>query len=129
MAVINHYKLRDGVTLDDIQKDIVNRKGKSIEPHALFGVGGSWINERDAHFISCQCGNEDISLNIGFPADLSLWNDFDDVLVMDENFAQPYDPFYIYMDREKDSKPFPFLLNVIGHYNRIMDSFSFLERK
>lgn len=127
MGIINRYKLKEGWTLERIADYIVARRKDKRYPFAMFGKGGSWINDRTQHFISCQCGDEDISLNIGFPEDLSIWDDYEDILIMDEEAGQPYYPFY-----DADHKPekrFRFVLNIIGNYNRIMDSFEFLERK
>jgi len=127
MAIINRYKLRDGTTIEDVEAEVIRRRTEKIKPHMLFCKGGTWINDRAVHFISCWCGDEDISLNIGFPEDLSTWDDFDDVLVLDEDVGQAYYPFYDADENEKER--FPFVLNIIGTYNRIMDSFEFLERK
>lgn len=128
--MINRYKLKDGITIQDIETEIKQRLREDKSFHGMFGKGGTWINDKthvDTHFISCQCGNQDISLNIGFPGDLSQWNDFEDVLILDEDFGQPYGPFYNVMDDK--TKAFPFVLNIIGNYNKLMNSFSFLEKK
>ena len=107
----NSYKMKPDVNIEDIE-----------------GIreGGSWINKRDKYFITRTCGDEDITLNIGFPDDLSLWDDFDDVIVLDENFCQPYYPFYDAVEKNKTNNIFA--MNVIGHYNKIMNSFPFLEK-
>lgn len=126
MGIINRYKLKEGWTLERIADYIVARRKDKRYPFAMFGKGGSWINDRTQHFISCKCGDEDISLNIGFPEDLSSWDDYEDILIMDEEAGQPYYPFYDADD--KPDKRFHFVLNIIGNYNRIMDSFEFLER-
>lgn len=69
---------------------------------------------------------QSITLNIVFPEDLSKWNDFDYVLVLDDEFGQPYVPFYDYMSgRIKET--FPFLEAVIISYNEIMSSLPYLE--
>ena len=68
-------------------------------------------------------------MNIAFPEDISKWNDFDYVLVLDEDFGQPYTPFYNHYEDEDDSNYFEFLRNVVEAYNAKMDSLSFLERK
>lgn len=66
-----------------------------------------------------------ITLDIGFPEDLSKWNDFDYVLVLDEDFGQPYGPFYHYMGNKIPA--FPALLEIVNAYNREMSKLEYLE--
>ena len=66
-----------------------------------------------------------VSLNVAFPQDLPEWNDFDFVLVFDEDFCQPYTPFYNFLNG--DTKPFPFLAEVVKAYNEVMESLPYLE--
>ena len=68
----------------------------------------------------------DITVNIAFPEDLSQWNDFDYILVLDEDFGQPYTPFYRYMFGEIQ-EPWQGLIDVINAYNELMSSFVWLE--
>ena len=118
MKQIKRFKLKDGITINDIRQEC-----------RIFREGGSWINHDSAYFISCDVtpqnsrGSE-ISLEIGFPKDLSKWDDFDFVLVLDEEFGQPYTPFY-----GDYNQPFPFLAGVIHMYNEVMERFPFLEEK
>lgn len=56
---------------------------------------------------------------------LNEWNDFDGIEVIDEDFGQPYQPFYEY--REKHGKhliagQFPFLERVYKTYGKKMDN-------
>lgn len=56
---------------------------------------------------------------------LNEWNDFDGIEVIDDDFGQPYQPFYEY--REKHGKhliagQFPFLEKVYRVYEKEMDS-------
>lgn len=67
----------------------------------------------------------EITLNIGFPEDLSKWNDLDYILVLDEDFGQPYGPFYHYMYNQ--IKSFVSLLNVVHAYNEEMSKLEYLE--
>ena len=67
----------------------------------------------------------DITLNIGFPEDLTKCNDFDYILVLDEEFGQPDGPFYHYMNNEIE--PFPGLLEVVHAYNEEMSKLEYLE--
>ena len=67
-----------------------------------------------------------VSINIAFPEDLKEWNDFDYILVLDEDFGQPYGPFYHFMEG-KIQEPWPVLIEVINAYNEFMTSFDWLE--
>ncbi len=109
---INRYKLRYDVTEDDLMKYHLQ-------------TGGGFISADTSVFIWKSIG-KDISLNIGFPKDLSRWNDFDYVTVLDEDFGQPYVPFYKYLDGTDAKNVSPFLRRVIANYNKTMDSFDFL---
>jgi len=87
----------------------------------------SYVNENSV------CGfweplDHEISVNIAFPEDLSEWNDFDYILVMDEDFGQPYGPFYDFMGGEI-KEPWEALKEVIEGYNDFMLSLTFLEEK
>ena len=67
-----------------------------------------------------------ISVTIAFPQDLSEWDDFDYILVLDEDFGQPYVPFYHFLEG-KIEKPWDGLREVIEAYNEFMSSLTFLE--
>lgn len=91
--------------------------------------GGSWIDEKSALYISkffeLPEYNFEFSIDICFKEDISDWNDFDNVLVLDDDFGQPYTPFY--MDNyKKEISDFPCLEYCIEKYNEFMDSFDFL---
>jgi len=58
---------------------------------------------------------DDIELHIEIKTDLMEFDDFENVLVLDSNFGQPYTPFY----NAKIS--FEFLDKVIENYNMQMD--------
>jgi len=117
MSVVNKYKLKDGVTAEDIIREVKAKK-------MTVGQYGRYIHP-DVKFSAYKEIVENISVCIGFPEDLSKWDDFNYVLVMDEDFGQPYTPFY---NVEEENKRFAFVMNVVGHYNKLMDSLSFLER-
>ena len=68
-----------------------------------------------------------VELNVAFPQDLSEWNDFDFVLVLDDDFCQPYTPFYGFLNG--DTKLFPFLAEVVKAYNEVMGSLPYLEEQ
>ena len=94
--------------------------------------GGTWINKDSDLYISVvrefpdSCG--DFIIYIGFPdfeEGLVEWDDFNFVLVLDDDFGQPYTPFYG-KNYKKDIQNFPCLECVIEAYNKFMDSFDFL---
>lgn len=111
---INKYKLKDGITMGEIIKELEERK----IPHC---EGGGYIH-KNAYYSFWIALVHDIEVCVALPEDLSEWNDEDYVLVLDDSFGQPYTPFY-------GNKAFPFVLNVIGLYNKFMDSLNFLERR
>ena len=110
---IKQFKLREGVTLEDLKKE------KWLEP------GGTWM-QKDSVLCGFKYMDEDITLNIAFPEDLSKWDDFMYVELIDEDFGQPYTPFYG-DNYGKDITNFPFLEKIIKIYNKYMSSFDFLE--
>lgn len=119
---VKRYKLKDSVTIEEIN---------------TFGVkkGGSWISETATGYIVKFIHRKDRDLNvyldfaiyICFSNNLSDWNDFDNVLLIDEDFGQPFHSFYVHYNEEVDN--FPVLEKVIAFYNEFMDSLPFLEEK
>ena len=59
----------------------------------------------------------EISVTIAFPQDLSEWDDFDYILVLDEDYGL----------EGKIEKPWDGLIDVIKAYNEFMSSLTFLE--
>lgn len=84
----------------------------------------SYIADDGVRGFYVSLGHE-ITLNICFPKDLSKWNDFDYVLVLDEDFGHPYGPFYNYMGNKIPA--FPELLEIVNAYNREMSKLEYLE--
>lgn len=81
---------------------------------------GSWLKEyKDKDVMSRYfCLVDNIELHITFNIGDMTFDDYDDVLVLDDSFCQPYTPFYT----ENDLKTFSFLEKVIKAYNRNMDT-------
>ena len=98
-----------------------------IDAHAK--LGGIWINKESVFCISkffrLPKYDFEFSIDICFKEDISDWNDFDNVLVLDEDFGQPYIPFYG-ENYKKEISSFPCLEYCIEKYNEFMDSFDFL---
>ena len=106
---IRRYCLRDNADISDTEES----------PYLSF------IHNDAVRSVRKWLGN-DIIVYVGFPEDLSKWNDFDYVLVLDDAFGQPYTPFYnCFGDTVTD--PFPVLRNVINAYNEFMSSLPYLE--
>ena len=94
--------------------------------------GVTWINQYSEWYISFRGAfpdsSGDFSICIGFPnfeESLVEWDDFNYVLVLDDDFGQPYTPFYG-KNYKKDVQDFPYLEFVIEKYNEFMDGFEFL---
>lgn len=91
--------------------------------------GGIWIDEESVFYIT-KCFelskyDFEFSISIYFKDDIGDWNDFDNVLVLDEDFLQPYTPFYG-NNYKKEISNHPCLEYCIEKYNKFMDSFDFL---
>ena len=65
------------------------------------------------------------TIEIEFKENTEDWNDLENILVIDDDFCQPYTPFY--NNFEIDVINFPALEFVIEQYNKLLDSFPFLE--
>lgn len=119
---IKRYKLKDGVTKEEL---------------IAFGAkeGGSFAVKGATLLLHkfCCCHFKDskgrfsfeFTIYIGFKNDISDWNDFDNVLILDDDFGQPYTPFYG-ENFGKEIKNFPVLEECIRQYNEYMDSIPFL---
>ena len=118
MSIVNKYRIKDNITKEDIIKELHEKRLPVTE-------NGTYIS-KDSKYSTYKTLAGDIEVCIAFPENLSEWDSFDHVLVLDDSFAQPYQPFYI--ADEDENKRFPFVLNIIGQYNKFMNSLSFLER-
>lgn len=122
---IKRFKLKEGrPTQEDLEK-------------YGFREGGSWLIKDAKTYTSAnkivrkedfqRYRDYEISFNLAFNDDPTDFNDFDNVLILDEEFCQPYTPFYGYMGNNDEKEPFPFLAWVISEYNEWMSGFDFLE--
>lgn len=116
MSKIKRFKLKDGVTRDDL-----------IALH--FRNGGTWIKDNCDLFLSKYFYHKktrfEYSIGIAFSPDIYDWNDFDNVLVLDEDFGQPYTPFYNRYGEEVTG--FPVLETVINNYNAFISGLGIFE--
>ena len=114
---IKRFKLKDGITKDDLVT-------------LGFKSGGTWVH-KDAKLFICKefrykKFDFDYSISIAFGPDLNDWNDFDNVLILDEAYCQPYTPFYG-DNYGKDINDFPVLESVIVNYNDFMSGLGIFE--
>ena len=111
------YKMKYTPTEEQLIKELSARSG------------GCWIDEKSILYISKLFRlpeyDFEFSINICFKDDISDWNDFDNVLVLDEDFLQPYTPFYRDNYKKEISSP-PCLEYCMEKYNEFMDGFDFL---
>lgn len=136
MDKIKRYKLKEGITKEQLlqmgcrEADFYTyiRKG------AVIGRG----NCIDIHFTYPHTGkngktktiktNSEFDIDIAFTENIQDWNDFDNVLVLDSDFGQPYYPFYDYMSGKMKVNEIPKVLPLlVAEYNKYMDSLEFLE--
>lgn len=105
--------------------ELADNAKELIDGYEHFRTGtASFINDKVVKWISKELCRE-ISVYIGFSEDISEWNDFDFVIILDDSFCQPYTPFYSYMDGK--IRPFSCLNEVIEKYNKFMSSLPFLK--
>lgn len=116
---MKRYKIKDTTTLDDIFACGARE-------------GGSWVNKESEYLISKYCyfkkTNFEFDIDVVFKKNILDWDDFNNVLVLDMDFCQPYTPFYGENYGEEITE-FPTLEYCIEQYNEFMDSLPFLEEK
>ena len=117
MEIIKRFKIKPGTTMEDLRRAGV-KPGKA-----------AFIREDCTMLIWKELpGVSDITVNIGFPEDLSTWNDLNCVDVIDEDFGQPYIPFYTYLDNPDKNKS-EFVQKVVRGYNAFLSLLPFLEER
>ena len=113
------YKMKPGTTISDIEEYAKKEK-------LVFNNGGKWIS-KDAEYCLFIVLNNRIDVDIAFPKDLEKWDDYEHVLVMNDDIGQPYGPFYDYLKKTAE-EPDPYLQMIIAKYNEIMDGLPFIEK-
>ena len=115
MAIANRYRVKDGASIEGILSNGFNpgytfvNKNAYLCKHKLF-------HYKDLEF----------TIYVSFPKDLTQFDDFDYVLVLDEDFAQPYTPFYNSFGKDVKHE---YVAAVIEAYNNFMNSIPVLEQK
>ena len=117
---IKRYKIRENVTKNDIIRNC----------HCSWSNGTADYVVEGADFTIRKFGefrktDFEFSIMIAFKPNIQDWNDFNNILIIDDEWCQPYTPFYDYFDKEVYD--FPTLEYLISEYNKFMDSLSFLE--
>lgn len=118
---INRYKLRDDITKEYLEDLPYYKKGEAI-----------WIAKDLVGYIpKCIMYKDlEVDVDIGFKEDIHDWNDFDNIIALDDDFGQLYTPFYKeeYFDKGEEITNFHYLEEFVKRYNKYMDSLPFLER-
>lgn len=115
MAIVNRYRVKDGASIEELMS-------------SGFELGYSFVN-KNAYCCKHKLFHYkylEFSIYASFPKDLTQFDDFDYVLVLDEDFAQPYTPFYNSFGEYTKQE---YVVAVIEAYNNFMDSIPILERK
>lgn len=138
MEKIKRYKLKEGITKEQLLKMGVKEADyyTYIHKQAIMGKGYCAI----IHFAYPHTGRNgetkqikatsEFDIDIAFTENLQDWNDYDNILVLDSDFGQPYYPFYEYMMGKMKASATPKVLPLlVAEYNKYMDSLEFLEER
>ena len=133
----NTYRLKHGTTMQDIlslpgvskgSASYVREGADAYLNKSIYKTRRVTMHDDDASSTWTEKREYEISIIISFDSsDLESWNDFDNVLVLDEDFCQPYTPFYG-DNYKKEVSDFPFLEWVISEYNALFDSLPVFEK-
>lgn len=132
---IKRYKLKDGITKEQLLK-LGCRESENLSYICKGAVIGKTNpikicytykhRTKNGNFKTIKTTSE-FDIDIAFTENLQQWNDFDNVLVLDSDFCQPYYPFYDYMNGKIGIKTSPKVLPLlVSEYNKYMDSLEFL---
>lgn len=133
----NTYRLKHGTTMQDILSLPGASKGSASHVRegtdaylnkSFYKTMRVTMHDDDASSTWTEKREYEISIIIAFDSsNLESWNDFDNVLVLDEDFCQPYTPFHG-DNYKKEVSDFPFLEWVISEYNALFDSLPVFEK-
>lgn len=105
---------------------------KDVTKKTLINLGfrhGNWQKEYKG--VECLSKHfnlfRDIDLHVVVKTKEMEFDDFDDTLVLDDAFGQPYTPFYG-DNYKKEVCDFEFLEKVIDRYNEIMENIGIFEK-
>lgn len=115
------YRIKAGTTAEDLK----NISGVRDNFFGIIKEDCDLLVSRDfempEHDFEFSVG---IAFNSKNPED---WNDLDNVEVLDEDFLQPYSPFYAGQYYKRNVENFPCLEYCVEKYNEFMDSVPVLE--
>ena len=115
---VKRYKIKDGITFEDI----LNHKYVINEPVTYITDSCETL----AYATTCAIYkpyNFEISITVGFPKDVKKFDSIDCSILIDEDFDQPYRPFYSSVNYRIDDNCFECLAFTIKEYNKFMASF------
>lgn len=115
---VKRYELNTSATISQL-KSLGFKEGYWEESTKECYVKENWLSK----FYSLDAKNDiEMYLSINLK-DLANWNDFDNIMVIDDTFGQPYGPFYTYRDGRKILfvNQFPVLERIYTRYEKIMD--------
>ena len=103
---IKRYILNDNLNENDLKKNGFRLSKYGMTSRTKF----------PRYYFISSLGNEiELVIEILISEDGKLmFDDFDNVLVLDDDFCQPYMPFY-------NESSFPFVNQVVKKYNQVMD--------
>lgn len=136
MEQIKRYKLKEGITKEQLLK-MGCRESENLTYICKDAVMGK-TNCVYIHFTYPHTGRNGktkqikarshFDIDIAFKKNVDDWNDYDNILVLDGDFCQPYYPFYEYMIGNMKKSEIPKVLPLlVAEYNKYMDSLEFLE--
>lgn len=136
MEKIKRYKLKDRINKEQLlQMGCKESDNLSyICKGAIIGKTKS-ITIRSKHEYKDKYGNLktiyddcEFDIDIAFTNNIQNWNDFDNIIILDSDWCQPYQPFYNYLNGKIGIKTAPKILPLlVSAYNEYMDSLEFLE--
>ena len=102
--MINHYKLNPNISIE-----LLKELG--------FNDGGWMSNIENPKMMYMTLLSNDIELYIEINIDTFDFDEYENIFIFDNNFGQPFYPFY------KESDDSNFVREIRENYNRVMDSF------
>lgn len=138
MEKIKRYKLKEGITKEQLLK-MGCRESENLSYICKGAIIGKThlIKIRYTYEYKDKYGNlktikytSEFDVDIAFTDNLQQWNDFDNIIVLDSDFCQPYYPFYNYLNGKIGAKEIPKVLPLlVTEYNKYMSSLEFLEER
>lgn len=134
MEKIKQYKLKPDITKEQLISmgfkeggTYVHKEAKMVLIHCIVIHNTTEIKKKNGKIRTYKFTSE-FDVDIAITDNLNDWNDYDNILVLDSDFGQPYYPFYEYMSGKMKANQVPKVLPLlVTEYNKYMDSLEFLE--